>query len=105
MKVFIFLSLLFFISITSGAQDTSIQTGCIPPIQFSIDNNCELYLYNGLAVNKYSCDSWKVIGDCKGGVVTSEENIPNHAMIYVVAAINVILVLAIILVAVRFFRR
>ena len=50
--------------------------GCTPPINFSIENKCTLSFWDRTSVNTFWCqvdidegNSYKVVGDCNGGVL------------------------------------
>lgn len=56
----------------SGAQDQAA-AGCMPPVDYALQNDCELELNGRWAVNTYTCGCKVLTGDCKGNVVKSEE--------------------------------
>ena len=49
--------------------------GCKPPLQYAVNNRCDLYKAGGV-VNKYVCGNSTIYSDCEGIVYKEEKILP-----------------------------
>jgi hypothetical protein len=63
--------------------ETNHGANCMPPIQFTIDHNCELTYDGDRSINTYYCTgekNYKVTGDCNGGIISYKESDTNPVL-------------------------
>lgn len=80
--------------------ETNHGGNCMPPIQFTIDHNCELTYDGDRSINTYYCNGvkdYKVTGDCNGGVISYKESDTNPVLfmndIFILLGISVVIFL------------
>ena len=76
--------------------------GCYPPINFSIEHDCDLQYDSAYAVNTMKCvlkngNYYNLKIDCIGGIISSEEIDVNQINVRSLLVISVIIILPIII--------
>lgn len=66
-------------------------TACDPPIKFAQEHDCALKYASEKSVNTYTCGNYKIIGDCKGGVISETQPTEQNKMFKVAFVIIIII--------------
>lgn len=49
--------------------------GCVPPVNFSLEHDCDLSYADRYSINEYNCGCARLKGDCKGNVVRYNDDL------------------------------
>lgn len=72
--------------------------GCIPPIDFAIQHNCDLKIACSSCVNEYYCAWYNIKSDCDGNVYYVHEDKTNYTMLENMPIFSAIIMLVAIII-------